>query len=288
MYEVLLNVLEKHNADIASCFVCRDFPDGRRNHKYNRVKLPRDADIVFNSWQEMFIGYLDGSVRDTGYSVPHLYDKNIFSNLRFPQDVKIYEDTWFLLWRMRHCKRQVIVNVAYYHYFQSPTSLLRSEFGLHKLEIYKVFDYWLDVSNENNRIFDTLLRVNIIWQIIVFWFSPNAVCEEHINAIFKLLKKAYRFETSEDCEIVEVVKILQKISDDTALKQLKNRSDFITDMVNIIIDRIDKKEDFSTSENINGALHELKLKYHKFFGAQKFWIKNTLKSIWRSLGIFTQ
>jgi len=94
MYEVLLNALEKYNSDIASCFVYRDYQDGRQNHELKSMKCD---DVIFNSWQEMFIGYLDGSVRDTGYPVPHLYHKSIFFDLRFPQDVRIYEDTWFLL-----------------------------------------------------------------------------------------------------------------------------------------------------------------------------------------------
>jgi len=286
MYEVLLNALEKHNADIASCFLYRDYPDGRRNYESNFLKLREGEDIIFNSWQEMFIGYLDKSVRDTGYSVPHLYRKSIFSDLRFPQDVRIYEDTWFLLWRMQHCKRQVIVNGAYYHYFQSPSSLLRSKFGLHKLEIYKVFDYWLDVSNENYKVFDTLLRVNIVWQIITLWFSQDAVCEEHVNAIFKLLKKSYGFETDEEGEIAEMVKILQKMLDDIALKDLQNLHNLIADMANIILEKNKEKENLSVLENINSILLELKSKYPKSFKSQKFGIKNALKSLWRRLKFF--
>jgi len=286
MYEVLLNALEKHNADIASCFLYRNFPDGRQNYESKFLMLPEDDCIIFNSWQEMFIGFLDGSVRDTGYSVPHLYHKNIFSDLRFPQEVRIYEDTWFLLWRMKRCKRQVIVNGAYYHYFQSPTSLLRSEFSLHRLEIYKVFDYWLDVSSENDMIFDIHLRVIIVWQIIAFWLFPGAVCEEHINAIFKLLKKSYRFETSEDDEIAEMVKILWKMSDDIALKDLRNLPNFIADMVNIIAEKIKEKDASSALSPVNNILQKLKSKYPDLFKSQKFGIKSAIKRLLRGLRLF--
>jgi len=270
MYEVLLNAIEKHNADMASCFVYRNYPDGQQTKSQIQFReiTAGENNLIFNSWQEMFIGYLDRSVRDTGYSVPHLYHRNIFSDLRFPQNVRVYEDTWFLLWRMQRCKRQVIINEAYYHYYQSPTSLLRSEFGLHKLEIYKVFDYWLDVSNENGKIFDTLLRYNIVWQIVGFWFSKGAICKEHVDAIFKLLKKTYRFESDEESEIAGMMKILQEILDDIALKYIQYLPYFIVNMANIIVETIKERKEFSAFENINDILQKVKLQYPQLFSQQ--------------------
>jgi len=187
---------------------------------------------------------------------------------------------------MRRCKKQVVVNGAYYHYFQSPSSLLRSEFGLHRLEIYKVFNYWLDVSNENDGIFDIHLRVIIVWQIITFWRFPGAVCEEHINAIFKLLKKSYRFETDEENEITEMVEILRKMSEDIALKNLQRLPNFIADMVNIIAGKIKEKEYLSDFENVNNVLQEIKSKYPDLFKSQKFRIKSIIKRLLRRLKFF--
>jgi glycosyltransferase involved in cell wall biosynthesis len=131
MFLKLLNNLLYFNADISSCNFYRYFKNN--NYKLN-FETNRCTNIFFN--KDQAIKELLKNEKLTYSPVNKLYKKSLFNDLKFLEN-RIYEDLTISYQLIHKTNRIIYTSAPLYHYRFNPSSTLRKEFSVKKLDEYK-------------------------------------------------------------------------------------------------------------------------------------------------------
>lgn len=126
MYEVLLNLILKYDADISHCGFQMEFPDGHINKFYGTDKI-----VIQNNFDGQK-DLLEGKFIEPTLS-NKLYKKSLFENLAYNEDIKINEDLMINFLLFQKSNKSVFYDVCKYHYMIRNNSASRAVLNDHKI-----------------------------------------------------------------------------------------------------------------------------------------------------------
>lgn len=144
--EVLLDVLEKHNVDIAQCSYVKE------------VGQVNSSKIINQYNEEILTGkdaikklYIKDDYVKTVVAWNKLYRRNIFERIRFPEGLN-YEDEAIIHEILYKAGTLVKIDYTLYHYLIRKNSITQSEFSLKRLDAVKAFERRIDFFTKNKEI----------------------------------------------------------------------------------------------------------------------------------------
>lgn len=184
--EDLLNAILKYNADIAVCL----FEKGNSDKFNDVVENNQQNEIVLNN-----IGALNklyDEVLNVNMVVAwnKLYSKNLFYKIRFPVG-KIHEDEFTTPKLLFEADKIVVINKKDYYYFQSPNSIMRSEFKINRLDALEAFEERINLFNQKglNELANKTLSAYIYILIRYICIIDNLNDKKYQKAKNTLIKK---------------------------------------------------------------------------------------------------
>ena len=141
--EGLLCVILEYNADIAVCL----FEKGNGDRFNDVTEENHQNIIVLNNIEALNKLYDDILNVNMVIACNKLYSKNLFNKIKFPVG-KIHEDEFTTPKLLFEAKKIVIINKKDYYYFQSPNSIMRSEFKINRLDALEAFEERINLFNQ--------------------------------------------------------------------------------------------------------------------------------------------
>lgn len=139
MYEILLSIAQKYNADITMC-------------KYQINDEDIGVDSCFEiSKDEVMKNVLIGGY-EYGILCNKLYRRDVVKNLKMPP-LKCSEDLPYNYFAMTNSKRFAKTELKLYHYYQNDNSIVHSKFGKDSLDAVKAREIMLNDVNEDLKRF---------------------------------------------------------------------------------------------------------------------------------------
>ena len=182
--EDLLNAILKYNSDIAVCL----FEKGNSDKFNDVVENNQQNEIVLNN-----IGALNklyDEVLNVNMVVAwnKLYSKNLFYKIRFPVG-KIHEDEFTTPKLLFEADKIVVINKKDYYYFQSPNSIMRSEFKINRLDALEAFEERINLFNQTFEYIDMPILAFVMKKGEIYFIIYNIILYLGIftSLIFTLL-----------------------------------------------------------------------------------------------------
>lgn len=134
MYEVLINNIEKYDADISICGFSQEDQNGVF-HRYWQESITETFDTVQQIDNLLSNRYYRCSIWD------RIFKRKTLENVFFHDDIKIYEDMLFDYEAIKKSHKAVFTSTPYYYYCENDSSsAARSPFSDTKMDILRVFD----------------------------------------------------------------------------------------------------------------------------------------------------
>lgn len=139
MYEYLLALIRKYNADVADCEMLetskREYVTIKEREKIEKLNRKEALDVFFRV-----------SKSNINYCVcDKLFKKAIFEKVRFKEGI-IFEDIDFNYRTLIEIKTLVVSNVPKYYYYKNPDGISRNSFRKKDLELLDVWDNIIELS----------------------------------------------------------------------------------------------------------------------------------------------
>lgn len=154
MYEILKNTIEKENADIASCKYVR-FAE---YVEFDSQKYDKKT-IEYNQEEYMKKFFKIGTQECVYYPWNKLYKKSIICSDQYPKGLTS-EDVVGTYKALLKAKKIVEINYPYYYYFYNKKSITGSKFSNKDLDLIKIWDIVIKISNENNQKYLEYSKIN--------------------------------------------------------------------------------------------------------------------------------
>ena len=120
MFEILVNNLEKYDADISACKGKDILLDGEIRGEVT------NNDIVIYKGEEILVNFL-GSEKDISIGMcDKIFKKSIIDNISIDEKIKINEDKLFSYYAIKKCKIYVQQNISKYNYYIRKNSISNS------------------------------------------------------------------------------------------------------------------------------------------------------------------
>ncbi len=188
--EKLLELLEKHNADISA--MSKIYLDENGN-----PKRPREDNENIEIWEG--ITPLQKHVEDhiAGHSVyAKLYKKEIIENVRFEEGRKINEDSFFAFQCFAKADKMVFSDVGIYEYYETSGSASRGGFS----------DKYLDILYFANKKSDIIKKE---YPTLEKYITP-IIIRANLSLLYNLCKTYDKKYKSVEKECIRTVKRLKK------------------------------------------------------------------------------
>ncbi|WP_110301219.1 glycosyltransferase [Halanaerobium congolense] len=227
MYELLLKMIEKHDADIAECgfnVVYDDYIE----------RLNKQSFIVSDKITSIRNFVKNSRLHSNIVIWNKLYSKKIISDLRFPI-IPAYEDDYFTLRALYNSNKLVSTTNAKYNYYQTKApSVIRGKFNKNRLS-----GLW--VLNQNAKFLKNKVpqdiyekaKQNYYGRLLYFYsmiFINNLDnCEDYKNKIeFEIKNNIKDILLSKNCLQLKLKAILFYLSEDLYLKIYKYYYKFLS------------------------------------------------------------
>lgn len=182
----LLSIILEYNADIAVCL----FEKGNSDRFKDIIDENQPNIIVLNNIEAL--NKLYDEVLNVSMIVVwnKLYSKNLFNKIRFPIG-KIHEDEFTMPKLLFEADKIVIINKKDYYYFQSPNSIMRSEFKINRLDALEAFEERINLFNQKglNELANKALSAYIYILIRYICIIDNLNDKKYQKAKNTLIKK---------------------------------------------------------------------------------------------------
>lgn len=182
----LLSIILEYNADIAVCL----FEKGNSDRFKDIIDENQPNIIVLNNIEAL--NKLYDEVLNVSMIVVwnKLYSKNLFNKIRFPIG-KIHEDEFTMPKLLFEADKIVIINKKDYYYFQSPNSIMRSEFKINRLDALEAFEERINLFNKKglNELANKALSAYIYILIRYICIIDNLNDKKYQKAKNTLIKK---------------------------------------------------------------------------------------------------
>jgi len=183
MYEKLITLAEKENAQIAECRI-------KTMYSYKtEIKKPLEEIQICNG-VECQTHLFNGSSFFTILVFNKVYRRELFNNLRFPMGM-ICEDQYLTPRLYMRCEKVVASNEIGYLYNVSENSITRSAYGIKKLDGLRAFEETRGFYEENN--YKYLVQwCDTIYSFLLINHYNNVIEKLHDKDISKRIIKKYR------------------------------------------------------------------------------------------------
>lgn len=186
----LLSIILEYNADIAVCL----FEKGNSDRFNDIIEENHQNIIVLNNIEAFNKLYDDILNVNMVVAWNKLYSKNLFNKIRFPVG-KIHDDEFTTPELLFEAKKIVIINKKDYYYFQSPNSIMRSEFKINRLDALEAFEERINLFNQEglNELANKTLSAYIYILIRYICIIDNLNDKNYQKAKNTLIKKFKRY-----------------------------------------------------------------------------------------------
>lgn len=154
MYDILYQNIKKYNADISSVELISVYNDHFKLKDYSpEIK-------VLNQEQAMQV-VLEGT-EFYAYAWNKLYNRNLFSEIRFPKG-KTFEDAFIIMKILKRANKVVVSNLEKYFYVKRQNSIMSSTFSK---KTFDVIEAWEEDKNNIIKLYPDLsdaYRKRICW-----------------------------------------------------------------------------------------------------------------------------
>jgi glycosyltransferase involved in cell wall biosynthesis len=163
MFEDLYRRSRKYDADIAQCSFRRVTGDEMVE------STDADNEKVISTLEALDYIYTPFCV-DYIVAWNKLYKKELFDNLRFPKS-KIHEDEFTTYKLFYRSNKIVICDKKYYYYFQSPNSIIRSNFNVKKLDYAEAIEERIAFFKEKgmDHYYNLALKKYALWLLNFYY-----------------------------------------------------------------------------------------------------------------------
>lgn len=193
MYNIMLNYLQKNNADIAVCGVKNEYQDcriGSYRYHYNNMKILSNECAL-----RILAKSLDVGVNISSIVCNKLFRADLFSNsnLYFPPN-SYNEDDYFTFMSFIHSKKIILTPSCYYHYYQRANSITHSFSKKHINDLFSTFSQ-LKYNLEKSLIYELYKRE--FWSFFekCLIFTMSAMFNSEQNNIVQKRYIEYTIET---------------------------------------------------------------------------------------------
>lgn len=159
MYEYLLNIGMKNNADVSRC----EFVIEAENSDIT-VDSQNDSELRVLSGDELIIELVNGGYNE-GVMWNKLYKRRLFDSVRFKEGITI-EDCLANYYIYIQQVTLVSSSAVKYHYLQRGDSITGTAFSEKSFDILKVHGEIMNSSADNPKIFEHCLKAYIRYNII--------------------------------------------------------------------------------------------------------------------------
>ena len=208
MYEILIKVAIKNNADIVNCGVIREYDDGKQKIVKSPAEIMRSetALIKLIENEELY-----------DFVVNKLYKSNLWNNIRFPVG-QYYEDIYTTYRTFLNANKIVCIKNNLYHYLQRTGSIVRSEFSekqFHMLDaINEIKKSLRNNSKYSQAIKKRELKISYLILISALLDLSNEKLNKYkkrLNALSKILYKEKNY-INKDSYFSKPMKVLSSLS----------------------------------------------------------------------------
>lgn len=194
MYEYLISILKKEEADIAAC----DFYTVHKKHRSKRSAKEESIISMENNKLMIFFLRVDGG--KSFYSVCNmLYMRKVIGDCRFPEG-KITEDILFNYWVYCSCKKYILSNQRKYYYFYNPIGVTRNVLGEKDLALLANWDIIVkDIRSRKPEMLQYALMnrwradFTLLAKAFLYGYDKNAIGEIQFKELIMQVKKHQKY-----------------------------------------------------------------------------------------------
>lgn len=194
MYEYLVGIIKKENADIAGCdfYAVREKHDGKQSVKKESIKSMGN--------NELMLFFLRVHGEKSFYAVWNmLYKREVIDDCRFPEG-KITEDMLFNYRVYCNCKKYVLSNQKKYYYFYNPDGVTRKILGEKDLALLTNWDSIVeDIRSRKPEMTQYALMnrwradFTLLSKAFLYGFDENEISEVYLTDLKTQVKKHRRY-----------------------------------------------------------------------------------------------
>lgn len=188
MYEVLLDLILKNDADVSMC---------RLSDVYPTTKITKDSDtdrFIVNNEEAIKI-VLEGRI-NTVSAINKLYKKTLFNKVRYPVG-KIAEDAFVIVKLLQQCRRVAITTEKKYYYIHRFDSITTSKFSPKDCDIIEAYKQNYDIIINSFPKLKNVAKTRICWaNFFVLDKMMNSDARQYVairNDIVSYLKRNFLF-----------------------------------------------------------------------------------------------
>lgn len=195
MYEVLLNNIEKENADISMCDLI---------HCYEGEVISTECEKEYCVWDSKEAIKVVMEAKKTSVTpVNKLYKRELFEQIRYPKDISSGEDGFVIIDLLLISKKVVFTSEKKYYYIHRKNSITTSEFNEKDLDVIKVYQKNYQVITERYPELEETAKMRCMWAdfyVLDKWMISNKYDNyDVIKKIIKELRKNYVFILKNKC-----------------------------------------------------------------------------------------
>lgn len=147
MYEIMLGQIMEYRADMVSCGIVRESPNG-----FKEIWDSYDAPVEIRNNTQLLklVGEAAGILPVSPCN--KLFRAETVQGVRYNERFKYAEDTLFNFEAAKNIKKAVIQNVPRYHYVSNADSASHQVFNRDRFDEHKVMDIIFDLAKENKDV----------------------------------------------------------------------------------------------------------------------------------------
>jgi glycosyltransferase involved in cell wall biosynthesis len=175
--------INKHQADIAQCSFRSVTDDSITDPGDDNEKVLTNLEALRFLYTSYGVDYVLASNK--------LYRKSLFNRVRYPVS-KIHEDEFTTYKLIYEARKVVVTDRKYYHYYQSPNSIIRSSFSPKRMHYADAMEERILFFRENGLedLYSLAIRKYARWILIFIYMNRKAL--RNYPVITKELRTRYR------------------------------------------------------------------------------------------------
>ncbi len=163
--EVLVKAAEEYSADIAQCSFRFIDENGKESPDPNKTSG------IYSNYDEIISAYFEGPVGSVRVSIwSKLFRSEKFQNIRFDQDLKVYEDALYIYHCCRIADKIACDDRVLYNYYQRDDSAMHSRLsGIYK-DYFTVFEKQYEDYKDDSKNRRKIVRrsaENALWLLSI-------------------------------------------------------------------------------------------------------------------------
>ncbi|MFZ4454878.1 MAG: glycosyltransferase family 2 protein [Bacteroidales bacterium] len=198
MMELLYQNLVEAKADLSCCDIKNAYSTEAEYFDFdNTVKLYTNIEaleMLFTYYCQVFVMVCN-----------KLYRKEAFTEFRFAKG-KIHEDEFLTYKILHHSPKIVFSDARLYYYYQSPNSIMRSQFSEKRLQYAEAMEERLAYfeAEKLSKFYNLTLQKFGIWSLFFYYLNRASMSKEIRQKMLEIIRK--------NCDLILEKRIANKVS----------------------------------------------------------------------------